>query len=90
MRMEERDTEMWLQGAYIHEAMTVVMANMFSKKGAKKQKYRDMPYYKQKREEDIAKGLIELSEEEKAERVRKIFRQIDSQMSVVAQKRRDR
>lgn len=42
-RIEERNQELWLQGLYIYNAFSVVLANAFSKKGATKHKYLDRP-----------------------------------------------
>lgn len=42
-KVEERNQELWLQGLYIYNAFSVVLANAFSKKGATKHKYLDKP-----------------------------------------------
>lgn len=39
IKREERNYFLWLQGAYVYDAVNVVMANAFSKKGAQKKEY---------------------------------------------------
>lgn len=43
LRNEQRNQEMWLQGLYIHNAVSVVLQNAFSKKGATPEKYMERP-----------------------------------------------
>lgn len=42
-RREQQNNNMWLQGAYIYNAIAVVMANSFSKQG-KNAKYIEKPF----------------------------------------------
>lgn len=44
LRKEQLNEQLWLQGAYIYEAFSVVMANAFAKKGSKRQNYPVKPY----------------------------------------------
>lgn len=54
MRIQRKSEEMWLQGAYIFQAVSVALNNAFRKKGAKMQPYLQEPIQ-----------LIPLSETEK-------------------------
>ena len=55
IRREERNYFAWLQGAYIYDALSVVMANSFSKKGSPRKEYCKEPV-----------RITPLTEEEKA------------------------
>lgn len=43
IRMENRNWEMWMQGAYIYDAFAVVLSNAFAGKGATPKKYLEKP-----------------------------------------------
>ena len=43
LEIEQKNQELWLQGLYIYDAFSVVIANAFGKKGSKTQKYLDKP-----------------------------------------------
>lgn len=43
IRRETENEQAWLQGLYVFDAFAVVLANVFSKRGAKKQKYIERP-----------------------------------------------
>lgn len=43
LHIEQQNYEAWLSGLYVHHALNVSLANVFSKKGAKKQTYMDKP-----------------------------------------------
>lgn len=43
LKVEQRNQELWLQGLYIHNAFSVVLANAFAKKGSKKHNYIEKP-----------------------------------------------
>lgn len=60
-------------GLYVYEAMSVVMANAFSKKGAKPQKYRDTPILTEYRE-----SHRELSEEAKQAQIDILFNNLEA------------
>jgi len=83
-REKLNDTHNWQLGGYVCEAVSVVMANAFSKKGTPKKSYRDKPYYMEKEEHDIATGKKVLSEEEKAIRVQRVFEQLNATLSAKA------
>lgn len=54
-------------GAYVSEAMSVTMANSFSKKGSKPIKYREKPFFRNK----------ELTEEEKKKQLMALFGKLE-------------
>lgn len=54
LRAQRKSEEMWLQGAYIYNAVAVAVSNAFRKKGAKPQKYLSEPV-----------RVVPLTEEEK-------------------------
>lgn len=43
LRIQRRSEEMWLQGLYNYRAFSVVIGNVFKKKGAKAEKYLEEP-----------------------------------------------
>lgn len=59
---DERD---WMLGMYVHEAFGVVIKNAFSKKGAKKAKYREKPFLKEAEDSRKYATGEGLTEEEK-------------------------
>ncbi len=65
IKREERNYFAWLQGAYIYDAVGVVVANTLSKKGTKKKEYCKEPI-----------RITPLTEEEKAIRAEKERRKI--------------
>ena len=78
-QLEERiDTRNWLLGGYVHEAVSVAISNALRKKGAKANTYRDKSYMAEKHERDIEEGKVQMTEREKADRVRQIFEQINA------------
>lgn len=77
-REKQTDTHSWLLGGYINEATTLAIANCFGKKGSKKRKYRQKPYHEDAHERRIASGAEEMSREERAMKVRKVFEQINA------------
>ncbi len=42
--VEQRNQELWLQGLYVYEAVSVAMAQAFSKNGGRNVKYPDKPH----------------------------------------------
>ena len=60
IRTERKNYELWLQGAYIYEAFSVVLGNAFAKKGSKKIEYSKEPY-------PVTKRQIEAHERRKQE-----------------------
>lgn len=74
LRQKMLDESAWLMGAYVYEAFTAVMANVFSKHGH--HTYRDKPFteeiaVKQKMRE--ATGKQPLTEEEKKKYTDQVF-----------------
>ena len=65
IRREEQNYFAWLQGAYIYDAVAVVVGNALSKRGARKQEYLKEPV-----------RITPLTEEEKAIRAEKERRRI--------------
>lgn len=65
IKREERNYFLWLQGAYIYNAVAAVVGNAFSKKGSKKQEYLKEPV-----------RITPLTEEEKAIKAEKERRKI--------------
>lgn len=43
IKRETENEQAWLQGLYVFDAFAVVLTNVFSKRGAKKQKYIERP-----------------------------------------------
>jgi len=43
-RIQRRNYELWLQGAYIYDAVGTVISNAFAKKGSTAKKYAQKPY----------------------------------------------
>ena len=43
IKREAENEQAWLQGLYVFDAFAVVLANVFSKRGTKKQKYIERP-----------------------------------------------
>ena len=43
LKAEKKNQELWLQGLYIYNAFSVVLANAFRKKGARTHSYLDKP-----------------------------------------------
>ena len=43
IKRETENEQAWLQGLYVFDAFAVALANVFSKRGAKKQKYIERP-----------------------------------------------
>lgn len=73
IKQKRKDEEMWLMGAYVYEAFTTVMANVFSKHGH--HKYRDKPFTE---EEPVKEKMREatgkqLTEEEKQKHINNLF-----------------
>lgn len=67
LKDEIKDMWCWFMGAYVHEAMSVTLANAFSKKGSKEVKYREEPFLKKH----------ELTEAEKKAQVQALFGKLD-------------
>lgn len=77
IKRKQRNTELWLQGAYIYEALCDVapVLQAFAKKGTKVHPYAEEPYAlseKEKQEREMAK------EKAKMEKIRQLFLQFAS------------
>jgi hypothetical protein len=59
IQRELENEQAWLQGLYVYDAFAVCLANMFSGRGAKKEKYFERPV-----------DIFPLTEEEKKQRER--------------------
>lgn len=70
IRREIEDERDYMCGIYTYEAFQVVLANAFSKKGAKPVKYRDMPIIAEIKAQEHENNL---SEEEKAHRRKQLL-----------------
>lgn len=60
LHIEQRNQELWLQGLYIHNAVSVVVGNALRRKGSPAQKYIDKPL-------DLFKNEEIVTEEKKQE-----------------------
>jgi hypothetical protein len=58
-KIQAKSEEMWLQGVYFFNAVSIALGNAFRKKGAKPRDYMEKPI-----------RLIPLTEEEKAEKAK--------------------
>lgn len=43
IKIEQKNQELWMQGLYIYNAFSTVLANAFSKKGKRPEKYLEKP-----------------------------------------------
>lgn len=66
IRLEQRNNELWLQGLYILDALSVVIGNSFGGKGQKKRKYMENPI-----------RITPLTEQEKIEQQQREWEKID-------------
>lgn len=66
IRLEQRNNELWLQGLYILDALSVVIGNSFGNKGHKKLKYMEKPI-----------RITPLTEQEKIEQQQREWEKID-------------
>lgn len=68
-----KNHDMWLQGFYIHEAVTVVIHNLTKKKGAPEAKYPEKPHAITKTEKEHEKRQQEMIEKKNREKAKAIF-----------------
>ena len=68
IKEEINDTNNWLLGMYVHEAVAVVISNAFAGKGEAPKKYRDKPILAEYKENNR-----ELTEEEKQSQIDALF-----------------
>lgn len=71
LKLEQKDTEIWLQGVYIYEALIKVapILHAFAKSGAKAQPYAEKPYgiFSRKKQKQATKQEIEDEAKKKLE-----------------------
>ena len=70
IKRKRQNTDLWLQGMYIYEALCDVapIFHAFAKKGTKPQPYPDHPYALTKKDREEENKLMELRAREKAKR----------------------
>jgi len=73
LKEEMEDMHSWLTGLYVHEAVSVIVSNFASKKGAKPKEYRNKPLMA-----DYRESHRELSEEEKQAQIAILFGNLDA------------
>lgn len=44
LKLRQMNEQLWLQGMYFYEAFSIVLGNMFGKKGSRKKNYPSEPY----------------------------------------------
>lgn len=77
LKREMDNENAWLHGMYVYDAFAVVMANAFSKRGAKKYDYIEKPF-----------DLFPLSDEKKKKRVQEEYAKMQKALEDMARKQR--
>lgn len=77
LKIEQVNQQLWLQGLYIHNAVGVLLANMFKSKGATPEKYMEQP---------IDLFHREKTESEKVEQRNKVIQSLSMFQSMWKQK----
>ena len=77
LKRETENENAWLYGLYVYDAIAVCMANVFSKRGAKKQNYTEKPF-----------DIFPLTEEQKKRREQEEYRKMDAALRAMQQKQR--
>lgn len=77
LRRETENEQAWLQGLYVFDAFAVVMANVFSKRGSKRQEYLERPI-----------DIYPLTEREKKRRQAEENAKMQAAMEAMARKQR--
>ena len=72
IRLEETNQELWLQGLYVYDAVSVAVSNALSWKGHQKQKYMEKPL-----------RITELSEAEKEAEQKKTLDSFKAQLTAL-------
>lgn len=72
-----QNEQAWLQGLYVFDAFAVVLANAFSKRGARKQNYLDKPI-----------DILPLTEEERAQKIEEENCKMQEAMKAMAREQR--
>lgn len=86
---KKKDYDMWSLGGYFYAALATLASNMFKKKGQPQVEYLEAPFHVLKHERDIAEGKVEMTEEERAERVAQAFESINEQLELAAINRKE-
>jgi len=77
LRRETENEQAWLQGLYMFDAFAVVMANVFAKRGSKRQEYLERPI-----------DIYPLTEREKKRREAEENAKMQAAMEAMARKQR--
>lgn len=77
LRRETENEQAWLQGLYVFDAFAVVMANVFDKRGSKRQEYLERPI-----------DIYPLTEREKKRRQAEENAKMQAAMEAMARKQR--
>ena len=72
-KQTQKNQDLWLQGMYIYEAVSVVVGNALRKKGSTPQKYTEKPYCITKLEKQHEKEQQEIKEKKNREKPKAIF-----------------
>lgn len=70
LEIEQRNQELWMQGAYIYDAFTVVLSNAFAAKGSTPKRYMEKPI-----------DILPKTEEEKAAEEERELRRMVQQLN---------
>lgn len=79
LRRELENEQAWLQGLYVFDAFAVCLANVFAKRGAKREVYLERPV-----------DIFPPSDEEKERREREANEKMQQAMKAIARKQRQR
>lgn len=77
LKREAENEQAWLQGLYVFDAFAVCLANVFAKRGAKKQQYIEKPL-----------DIFPLTEKEKKRREQEEQKKMQQAMETIARKQR--
>ena len=77
LKREAENEQAWLQGLYMYDAFAVCLANVFAKRGAKKQTYIEKPI-----------DLFPLTDQEKKRREKEEQKKMQQAMEALARKQR--
>ena len=79
LKRETENEQAWLQGLYVYDAFAVCLANVFAKRGAKKQNYFEHPL-----------DIFPLTEKEKKQREKQEMLKMQEAMKAIAKKQRQK
>ena len=79
LKRKAENEQAWLQGMYVFDAFAVVIANAFSKRGAKKHTYLEKPI-----------DIFPLTEAEKKQREKEEYDKMQKAMEAMIRKQRNR